>query len=69
MPIHPTRRERIQRDLHPTPAARFAMRHWHDRYAASGLGSMGFFDSLTPQEQRYAEESAQAICDSQKVSR
>lgn len=43
-------REQAQRDLHPHKPAVFAMWLWGARYASGGLGSMGFWDSLTDSE-------------------
>jgi hypothetical protein len=43
-----------QRDLNPHKAARMAMWLWGAHYAASGKGSMGYWDSLS--------ESARETC-------
>lgn len=39
-----------KRDLNPHKAARVAMWLWGPRYARSGLGSMGYWDSLSDSE-------------------
>lgn len=44
-------REQAQRDLNPHKPARFAMWLWGARYARTGKGSMGFWDSLNDSEQ------------------
>lgn len=51
----------MNRDLKPTPEAVFAMFHWHDSYAHKGLGSMGFFDQLPIESQRYCADAVGAI--------
>lgn len=43
-------RAQAQRDLNPHKPARIAMWLWGDAYAKSGLGSMGFWDSLTERQ-------------------
>ena len=40
-------RAMAQRDLDPHKPARMAMWLWGANYAASGLGSMGYWDSLS----------------------
>lgn len=45
------------RNLNPTPAARFAMYHWHEEYAAQHGGSMDFWDSLTRSEKAYCNRA------------
>lgn len=54
-------RHQAQRDLNPHKAATFAMWHWHSRYAAQRLGSMGFWDSLTDREREFAQRAVMAI--------
>lgn len=39
-------------DLNPTPEARIAMSIWSNEYAYGNLGSMGFWNSLSPARQR-----------------
>lgn len=39
-------------DLNPTPEARIAMSIWNNEYAYGSLGSMGFWNSLSPARQR-----------------
>ena len=41
--------EMAKRDLSPHKPARMAMWLWGANYASSGLGSMGYWDSLTDQ--------------------
>lgn len=50
-------REQAQRDLRPHKAAKFAMYHWHTRYARQRLGSMGFWDSLTDAEREFCRRA------------
>ena len=53
---------RDKQNLNPTAEARFAMRHWHDRYAAQHGGSMDFYlDVLTKQERQYCIDSVREI--------
>ena len=54
-------REQAQRDLNPHKPARFAMWLWGERYARQGLGSMGFWDSLTDQERNIARLAVSQI--------
>lgn len=54
-------REQAQRDLNPHKAAKFAMWHWHERYAGQRLGSMGFWDSLTDRERDFSRRAAADI--------
>jgi hypothetical protein len=51
-----------QRDLNPHRPAVAAMWLYHDRYSKGGLGSMGFWDSLAPSEQRTCRDMVQDIC-------
>lgn len=51
-----------QRDLNPHKAARFAMWKWSDAYARSGLGSMGFWDSLNDHQQDICRRAVAEIC-------
>jgi hypothetical protein len=46
-----------KRNLTPHKAARFAMLHWHDRYASQNGGSMDFWYSLTSRERLYCREA------------
>lgn len=46
-----------QRDLNPHKPARMAMWLWSDRYARSGLGSMGFWDSLDDRQQQVCRDA------------
>ncbi len=48
-------------DLDPHAPARAAMWLYHDRYAAQGLGSLGFWNSLTPAERRLCMDMADEI--------
>lgn len=54
-------REQAQRDLNPHKPARFAMWLWGRRYAYQGLGSMGFWDSLTESEQALCRQAVAEI--------
>lgn len=54
--------QQAQRDLNPTPEAVFAYFHWSREYAASGLGTMGFWDSLDGRQRDYCREAVAAIC-------
>lgn len=46
------------RNLNPTPAAVFAMYHWHDRYAYEQKGgTMDFWDSLTREEKAFCNRA------------
>ena len=49
------------RDLDPHKPARAAMWIFGDRYAKSGLGSMGFWDSLHESEKNIARECVTTI--------
>ncbi len=42
------------RDLNPHQAAMCAVWLWHDEYADSKLGTMGFWDSLSKSKKRTA---------------
>lgn len=53
------------RNQHPTPAAVFAMFHWHDRYAEQSGGSMDFFDSLTPRERQFCADAVARMVEAQ----
>lgn len=50
-----------QRDLNPHKPARFAMWLWGDRYARSGKGSMGFWDSLHHHEKNLCRQAVAEI--------
>jgi len=56
--------EKRKRDFNPTAPAKVAMILYNKRYASQGLGSMGFFDSLSSVEKnaciRYAEQIQKA---------
>lgn len=52
----------MRRDLNPHKAARFAMWKWGKRYVRSGLGSMGFWDSLSKTEQDFCRDAVRQIC-------
>lgn len=49
------------RDLHPHKQARAAMWLWGKRYAEQNLGSMGFWDSLTPSERELCRRMVKEI--------
>lgn len=50
-----------RRDLNPHKAAVAAMWLFGERYAKLGLGSMGFWDRLTPDEKRLCQRMVQEI--------
>jgi hypothetical protein len=54
-------RAQAQRDLNPHKPARAAMFLWSAVYAKSGLGGMGFWDSLTDQQKRYCRDCVAGI--------
>ncbi len=55
-------KQRDRDNLNPTPEARFAMCHWHDRYAAQHGGSMDFYlEVITKKERAYCVESVREI--------
>lgn len=56
-----TAKKRMQRNLNPRPPAVFAMYHWSADYAAQGGGTMDFFDSLHPADQKYCNDAVTAI--------
>jgi hypothetical protein len=56
-----------QRNLNPIPVAVFAMAHWHNEYAASGAGSMDFYDSLSERDKRFCQETIERIKESLKL--
>lgn len=43
-------KEQARRDLNPHKAARMAMWLWGANYAASGLGSIGYWDQLSERD-------------------
>ena len=49
------------RNINPTAPAYAAMALWGKRYAAQSGGSMDFWDSLSPDEQRTCQELAKKI--------
>ena len=57
-----------RRDLNPHKAARMAMWLWSANYAASGLGSMGYWDSLSEQARETCREAVSEIEDSPSES-
>lgn len=57
-----------KRDLNPHKAARMAMWLWGANYAASGLGSMGYWDSLSEQARETCRRAVSEIEDSPSES-
>lgn len=55
-------KQRDRDNLNPTPEARFAMAHWHERYGAQRGGTMDFYlDVLSKAERAYCVESVREI--------
>lgn len=49
-------------NLNPHKEARFAMFHWHDAYAKTGLGSMQFFETyLSDSDRNYCKQAVKEI--------
>jgi hypothetical protein len=63
----PTMKLADARNLNPTPEARLAMLIWGKRYSEQRGGSMDFWDSLTPSEQRICEEGVEKILEAHRA--
>ena len=51
-----------KKNLDPHKEARFAMFHWHDLYAKTGLGSMQFYEKyLNDNDRKYCERAVTEI--------
>lgn len=55
------------RNLNPTPEARLAMFKWGKRYSEQRGGSMDFWDSLTPSEQKLCCEVVEQILEANRL--
>lgn len=54
-------RQQAQRDLNPHKPARVAMILWGHKYSQTGLGSMGFWDTLSESNKKLCREIADQI--------
>jgi hypothetical protein len=62
MPFNQSELEKMKRNLNPHKEARFAMWFWHTAYAASGLGSMTFYEEyLNDNDRKLCTEAVAEI--------
>ena len=65
----PYTKENAYRDFNAHKAAVAARWFYHDQYARSGLGQMGFWDSLEPSQKRLCREMVEDIEQARKEPR